>query len=43
MRAYGFTDIGGPEKEAFLEVPVPEPGADELRVRVRVAGVNPGD
>lgn len=43
MRAYGFTDIGGPDKEAFLDVPVPRPGPDELLVRVRAAGVNPGD
>lgn len=43
MRAYGFTAVGGPENEAFLEVPVPEPGPGELRVRVRAAGVNPGD
>ncbi|GAA1852979.1 NADP-dependent oxidoreductase [Pseudonocardia ailaonensis] len=43
MRAYGFTDTGGPDREAFLEVPVPEPGPGELRVRVRAAGVNPGD
>lgn len=43
MRAYGFTEVGGPEKQAFLDVPVPEPGPDELRVRVLAAGVNPGD
>jgi NADPH:quinone reductase-like Zn-dependent oxidoreductase len=43
MRAYGFTEIGGPDKEAFLDVPVPTPSADELLVRVRAAGVNPGD
>ena len=43
MRAYGFTEVGGPEKQAFLEAPVVEPGPDELRVRVRAAGVNPGD
>ncbi len=43
MRAYGFTGVGGPDKEAFLDVPVPTPGADELLVRVRAAGVNPGD
>lgn len=43
MRAYGFTHIGGPENEAFLDVPLPEPGQGELRVRVRAAGVNPGD
>ncbi|GAA0924437.1 NADP-dependent oxidoreductase [Pseudonocardia zijingensis] len=43
MRAYGFTEVGGPEKQAFLDVPVPEPGPDELLVRVRASGVNPGD
>jgi NADPH:quinone reductase-like Zn-dependent oxidoreductase len=43
MRAYGFTEIGGPDKQAFLDVPVPQPGPDELLVRVRAAGVNPGD
>lgn len=43
MRAYGFTAVGGAAHEAFLEVPVPVPGPDELLVRVRVAGVNPGD
>lgn len=43
MRAYGFTAVGGPANEAFLDVPVPVPGADQLLVRVRAAGVNPGD
>ena len=43
MRAYGFLEVGGPEHEAFLEVPVPVPGPGELLVRVRSAGVNPGD
>ncbi|WP_123028254.1 NADP-dependent oxidoreductase [Mycolicibacterium stellerae] len=43
MRAYGFTEIGGPDKQAFLDVPVPQPGRDQLRLRVRAAGVNPGD
>ncbi|CAM03949.1 NADPH2:quinone reductase [Saccharopolyspora erythraea NRRL 2338] len=43
MRAYGFTEVGGPEKEGFLDVPVPDPGPGELLVRVRAAGVNPGD
>lgn len=43
MRAYGFLEVGGPEQQAFLDVPVPVPGAGELLVRVRSAGVNPGD
>ena len=43
MRGYGFTEMGGPDKQAFLDVPVPGPGPDELRVRVVAAGVNPGD
>jgi NADPH:quinone reductase-like Zn-dependent oxidoreductase len=43
VRAYGFHQAGGRDQEAFLDVPVPEPGAGELLVRVRAAGVNPGD
>jgi len=43
MRAYGFTALGGPSCEAWLDVPEPTPGEGELLVRVRAAGVNPGD
>jgi NADPH:quinone reductase-like Zn-dependent oxidoreductase len=43
MRAYGFTDVGGPEMQAFIDVPPPQPGPGELLVQVRAAGVNPGD
>src|SRR6185436_17947141 len=43
MRAYGFTEIGGPDRQTFIDVPIPRPGPDELLVRVRAAGVNPGD
>lgn len=43
MRAYGFTSVGGPEREAFFDVPEPTPDEGELLVRVRAAGVNPGD
>ncbi|MEV0057917.1 NADP-dependent oxidoreductase [Saccharopolyspora shandongensis] len=43
MRAYGFSEVGGPEKQTFLDVAVPEPGPGELLVQVRAAGVNPGD
>ncbi len=43
MRAYGFTEVGGPSTQSFLDVPIPEPGSDELRVQVRASAVNPGD
>lgn len=43
MKAYGFTAFGGPENETMLDLPVPSPGPGELLVRVRAAGVNPGD
>jgi NADPH:quinone reductase-like Zn-dependent oxidoreductase len=43
MKAYGFTRYGGAETEAFLDLPVPEPGPGELLVRVAASGVNPAD
>lgn len=43
VRGYGFTAVGGAGCEAFLDVPEPSPGSGELLVRVRAAGVNPGD
>jgi NADPH:quinone reductase-like Zn-dependent oxidoreductase len=43
VRGYGFLRVGGPEQQAFVDVPEPSPGAGELLVRVRAAGVNPGD
>jgi NADPH:quinone reductase-like Zn-dependent oxidoreductase len=43
MKAYGFIRYGGPETEALLDLPVPEPGPGELLVRVSAAGVNPAD
>ncbi|WP_328908463.1 NADP-dependent oxidoreductase [Streptomyces sp. NBC_00234] len=42
-KAYVFTRHGGPEAEAFADLPVPEPGPGELLVAVRAAGVNPVD
>lgn len=42
-RLYVFTEYGGPETEALIERPVPEPGPGELLVEVRAAGVNPAD
>ncbi|MEQ3553863.1 NADP-dependent oxidoreductase [Pseudonocardia nematodicida] len=43
MRGYGFLTAGGPEQQSFLDVAEPEAGPGELLVRVRAAGVNPGD
>jgi NADPH:quinone reductase-like Zn-dependent oxidoreductase len=40
MRAARFHRNGGPEVLRIDEVPVPEPGAGELRIRVRAAALN---
>jgi NADPH:quinone reductase-like Zn-dependent oxidoreductase len=42
-RAYVFTEYGGPETQRFVDLPKPVPGAGELLIRVRAAGVNPVD
>jgi NADPH2:quinone reductase len=44
MRA-AFYDRQGPAREVFQigELPTPEPGAGEVRVRLRTSGVNPSD
>ena len=43
MKAYGFTEHGGPETQTFLDLPDPQPGPSELLVAVHAAGVNPVD
>src|SRR6201996_4611450 len=43
MRAYVFTAHGGPEAEAYADVPRPEPGPGQLLIAVHAAGVNPAD
>ena len=40
MLAIRIHETGGPEKLRVDDVPVPEPGAGELRLRVEAAGVN---
>ncbi len=40
MRAAVFEDFGGPEVIEIRKVPVPEPGAGEVRVRVEAAAMN---
>jgi putative PIG3 family NAD(P)H quinone oxidoreductase len=43
MRAAVFTGAGGPEVITIAEVPDPEPGAGQVRVKVRAAGLNRAD
>ncbi|HLG08667.1 MAG TPA: NADPH:quinone reductase [Gaiellaceae bacterium] len=43
MRAVVYSQAGGPEVLRLVERPVPEPGPGEVRVAVRVSGVNPTD
>jgi len=43
MKAVAFSEFGGPEVLRVADLPVPEPGAGEGRVRVAAATVNPTD
>jgi NADPH2:quinone reductase len=43
MKAVVYSQAGGPEVLRLAERPVPEPGPGEVRVAVRVSGVNPTD
>lgn len=43
MKAVVFEDFGGPEVLHEAEVDTPEPGATQVRIRVRAVGVNPID
>lgn len=43
MRAIGVTEYGGPEVLREVDVPAETLGADQVRVRVRMATVNPTD
>ncbi len=40
MRGFGFQDHGGLERLTYVEVATPEPGPEEVRVRVRAAAFN---
>jgi NADPH:quinone reductase len=37
------SEFGGPEVLRYQELPVPDPGAGQVRVRMRAIGVNPAD
>ncbi|WP_210584633.1 NADP-dependent oxidoreductase [Streptomyces sp. GESEQ-35] len=43
MKAIGLTEFGGPDVLRVLELPVPEAGPGEIRIRVHAATVNPVD
>jgi NADPH:quinone reductase-like Zn-dependent oxidoreductase len=43
MRAVGIPAYGGPEVLQVVELPVPEPAEEEIRVRVAAATINPAD
>src|SRR5712691_6489169 len=43
MRAIQMTEFGGPEVLKLVELPIPEPGAGEVLIRVTRAGVNFAD
>ncbi|MCX5561147.1 NADP-dependent oxidoreductase [Streptomyces sp. NBC_00038] len=43
MRAAVVKKVGGPEAVEVLEVPLPEPGPLEVRIKVAAAALNPAD
>ena len=43
MRAVGITEWGGPDALRVLDLPVPEAGPGQVRIRVYAAAVNPTD
>lgn len=43
MRAIQYSSYGGPEVLHVADVPEPQAGAGQVRIRVRAAGVNPFD
>jgi NADPH:quinone reductase len=40
MQAVAFTQTGAPEVLRILEVPDPTPGPGQVRIQVKVSGIN---
>ena len=43
MHAIQVPEFGGPEVLRYQRLPLPEPGAGQVRVRLHAVGVNPAD
>ena len=43
MKAVMFDTFGGPEVLHLADVPLPDPGPEQVRIRVQASGVNPVD
>lgn len=43
MKAVYFEEFGGPEKLKIGNLPIPTPGADEIKIKVHYTAVNPVD
>jgi NADPH:quinone reductase-like Zn-dependent oxidoreductase len=43
MKAVRFSEFGGPEVLEIADLPDPHPGAGQVRIAVRAAGINPSD
>lgn len=43
MKAIGYTEFGGPDVLRVVELPEPQAGPGQVRVRVHAAAVNPSD
>ena len=43
MKTIGLTEFGGPEVLKVVDLPEPEPGSGEVRIRVHAVAVNPTD
>lgn len=43
MKSWRFERYGGPEVMQRVELPVPQPGAGEVLVRILASGINPSD